>query len=37
MDTENLDDPFAQIEDGNKVILGGRSLRLFSDAMVDHR
>ncbi len=35
MDTENLDDPFAQAENGDKVILGGRSLRLYSDALVN--
>jgi len=31
MDTENVDDPFAQQDIGAKVIAGGRSMVLFSD------
>jgi glycogen operon protein len=31
LDTENTEDPFAVVENGTKVILGGRSLRVFSD------
>jgi isoamylase len=32
LDTENLEDPFAPVKNGNKVILGGRSLRVYCDA-----
>ena len=31
LDTENIEDPFAPVKNGNKVILGGRSLRMYSD------
>jgi glycogen operon protein len=31
LNTENIDDPFAAEEIGEKVILGGRALRVFSD------
>jgi glycogen operon protein len=31
MDTENIDDPFKQITVGEKVIVGGRAMMLFSD------
>jgi glycogen operon protein len=31
MDTENIEDPFVQPTVGEKVILGGRSLKLLSD------
>ncbi|HEY6448908.1 MAG TPA: glycogen debranching protein GlgX [Acidobacteriaceae bacterium] len=31
LDTENIDDPFASVENGDKVILGGRSLRVFRE------
>ena len=31
MDTENVEDPFAETEVGEKVIVAGRSLMLFSD------
>jgi hypothetical protein len=31
LDTENIDDPFAPADPEEKVILGGRSLRLFRD------
>ena len=32
LDTENIDDPFAETEVGEKVIVGGRSLRIFCDS-----
>jgi glycogen operon protein len=32
VDTERIEDPFALIDAGEKVILGGRSLKLLSDA-----
>ena len=32
MDTENIDDPFESVPTNEKVIVGGRSLMLFSDA-----
>jgi isoamylase len=32
IDTENINDPFAAMDVGEKVIVGGRSLRLFNDA-----
>jgi glycogen operon protein len=32
LDTENIEDPFAAAEIGEKVILGGRSLRVFRDS-----
>jgi isoamylase len=32
MDTENIDDPFKRAKVGAKVIVGGRSLMLFSDS-----
>ncbi len=32
IDTENIDDPFAEKEVNDKVIVGGRALKLFSDA-----
>jgi isoamylase len=35
VDTENLEDPFAETDLGEKVILGGRSLKLLSDAIPD--
>lgn len=37
MDTESLDDPFCEVEVGEKVIVGGRAVRLFTDgvAMAD--
>jgi isoamylase len=31
IDTENIDDPFAEIDVGEKVIAGGRALKLMSD------
>ncbi len=31
IDTEDLENPFSQVEVGDKVILGGRSLKLLSD------
>jgi isoamylase len=33
VDTENLSDPFAQVDVDGKVILGGRALKLLSDQM----
>jgi glycogen operon protein len=32
MDTQNVDDPFKQAKVGEKVILGGRSMMVFSDS-----
>ncbi len=34
LDTQNIDDPFAEQEIGEKVILGGRSMRVFRDGAV---
>ena len=34
LDTENIDDPFAPVENGEKVIVGGRALRVFRDNKV---
>lgn len=31
LDTQNIDDPFATSDIGDKVILGGRSMRVFSE------
>jgi glycogen operon protein len=31
LDTENIEDPFAPFENGKKVIVGGRALRVFRD------
>jgi len=31
IDTENIDQPFVRVLLGNKVIVGGRSLKLLSD------
>ncbi len=31
LDTQNIDDPFAEQEIGDKVIVGGRSMRVFRD------
>jgi glycogen operon protein len=31
LDTQNIEDPFAESEIGDKVILGGRSFRVFCD------
>ncbi len=31
LDTQNIEDPFAEAEIGDKVILSGRSMRVFSD------
>jgi len=31
LDTENIKDPFAPVENGEKVIVGGRALRVFRD------
>ncbi|HEX3986915.1 MAG TPA: glycogen debranching protein GlgX [Acidobacteriaceae bacterium] len=31
LDTENIDDPFAPVENGATVIVGGRALRVFRD------
>ena len=31
MDTENIDDPFKEAKVRKKVILGGRSMKVFSD------
>jgi glycogen operon protein len=31
IDTENIEDPFVRASVGEKVILGGRSLKLLSD------
>ncbi|HZQ43339.1 MAG TPA: glycogen debranching protein GlgX [Acidobacteriaceae bacterium] len=33
LDTENVDDPFCKAEVHDKVILGGRSVRVYSDAV----
>jgi glycogen operon protein len=33
VDTENMDDPFAQVVTDEKVIVGGRSLKLVNDAL----
>ena len=33
MDTENCEDPFAEMKMGEKVIAGGRSLKLLSDEL----
>jgi glycogen operon protein len=33
MDTENIDDPFKAVKVGRKVILGGRSMKVFSDGV----
>ncbi len=33
LDTENIDDPFYETEVHDKVILGGRSVRVYSDGM----
>jgi isoamylase len=33
IDTENIEDPFVQPTVGEKVILGGRSLKLLSDGL----
>jgi len=33
VDTENIDDPFAQVPVKGKIILGGRSLKLLSDQL----
>jgi glycogen operon protein len=35
LDTENIDDPFCQAKVQDKVILGGRSVRLYSDAVAE--
>jgi glycogen operon protein len=35
LDTENIDDPFCQAKVHDKVILGGRSVRLYSDAVAE--
>jgi glycogen operon protein len=32
MDTENIDDPFKNAKVGRKVIVGGRSMMVFSDS-----
>ena len=32
MDTENIDDPFKHAKVGDKVIVGGRSMMVFSDS-----
>jgi isoamylase len=31
VDTENIEDPFKEIDTGDKVIVGGRSLKVFTD------
>src|ERR1700728_570746 len=31
IDTENIDDPFQEVDTGDKVIVGGRSLKVFTD------
>ena len=31
LDTENIDDPFYEIEEHDKVIVGGRAVRVYSD------
>ncbi|HZZ37929.1 MAG TPA: glycogen debranching protein GlgX [Acidobacteriaceae bacterium] len=31
LDTENIEDPFTPVENGEKVIVGGRALRVFRD------
>jgi isoamylase len=33
LDTENIDDPFAEVVAGEKVIVGGRALKLLSDKL----
>jgi len=35
IDTENVEDPFVKVTVANKIIIGGRSLKLLSDATVD--
>jgi hypothetical protein len=32
MDTEDIDDPFHEAKVGDKVIVGGRAMKLFSDS-----
>jgi len=34
LDTENVDDPFAECDVHDKAILGGRAVRVYSDALV---
>lgn len=36
IDTENVDDPFGIVESEDKIIVGGRSLILFSDESIDN-
>ena len=33
LDTENIEDPFYETEVHDKVILGGRTLRVYSDGV----
>ena len=35
IDTENLEDPFVKVEVADRIIMGGRSLKLLSDAAAD--
>lgn len=35
IDTENLEDPFVRVKTDDKIIMGGRSLKLLSDAALD--
>jgi glycogen operon protein len=35
IDTENLEDPFVRVKVTDKIIMGGRSLKLLSDAAAD--
>jgi isoamylase len=34
VDTENIADPFAQVVTGEKMIVGGRALKIFNDALI---
>jgi len=31
VDTENIEDPFKEVDTGDKIIVGGRSLKVFTD------
>jgi glycogen operon protein len=33
LDTENIDDPFCEAQVGEKVIVGGRAVRVYSDGV----
>ena len=34
VDTEDIKDPFAQVVAGEKMIVGGRALKIFNDALI---